>query len=374
MTMNPCRHKKQTVAGVLVAVCLFSCTPLVSTFDDVETASIYDHGSGTSPRGDGLARIATYNVRFGMELRPWFADACGSRVLMTADEAQHGTSAIIEGLKEIDADIVMLQEVDISSKRSNYIEQMNAFMKGAGYRYGAYASNWKVQIIPSDGLGRVDEGNAILSRYPIVSATRYALPLREDLDALTKYFYVRECVLAVVVDIPGTRNLVVLNVHVSAFATDDTKLRQVQAVLDLTRSYKSQGNLVVLGGDFNLLPPFADSLDYCIEDMCPGQVYHSESSDPYHLEGSNYAPEIEWMQPFFDEFAPAIPEDQYVQQPQLYFTHAVDVSKPFDRLIDHMFTTGKWQDGSSEALNTGPWRVRSDHAPVVANLDLEEES
>ena len=195
--------------SLLAAIALASCQPLVETFDDVEGCQLYTRGSGAPPSSDTTVSVATWNMRFGMELRPWFADACGDRVLMTESEARAGTNTVIEGIQELDVDVLLLQEVDINAKRSNYLDQMREILDGADYPYAAYASNWKAQVIPSDGLGRVDEGNAVFSRYPIRSATRYQLPLRGDQDALTKLFYVRECVMVVVLDVPGDKDLAV---------------------------------------------------------------------------------------------------------------------------------------------------------------------
>lgn len=344
-------------------VTLAGCQPIVETFEDVEDCQLYSQSSGQPTTSDSAIAIATWNMRFGMELRPWFADACGSRVLMTEEEARSGTTAIINGIRELDADVLLLQEVDINSKRSNYLDQMQEILRGAEYPYAAYASNWKAQVIPSNGLGRVDEGNAVFSRYPILSATRYQLPLRGDQDALTRLFYVRECVMVVVLDVPGDLDLAVVNTHLSAFATDDTKKRQLDKVLAIAESYRTATTDVVIGGDFNLLPPNADSLDYCDEDACPGEVFHVQGADPRHKEGSNYAPEITWMRPFYDRFQPAVTLVQHAADPSRWYSHAVDVTMPYDRHIDHLFASNVWVADSSRVFGSGVWRQRSDHAP-----------
>lgn len=282
---------------------------------------------------------------------------------MTAAEARSGLDTIIQGIRELNADVLLLQEVDISSKRSNYLDQMREILSGAGYRYAAYASNWKAQVIPSDGLGRVDEGNAVFSRYPIISATRYQLPLRGDQDALTRLFYVRECVMVVVLDVPGEHDLAVVNTHLSAFATDDTKKRQLDKVLAIAEAAITPTTDVVIGGDFNLLPPNAALTDYCDQDVCPGEAVHVQGANPLHKEGSNYTPEIAWMQPFYDRFVPAVTLAQHAAEPTRWYSHAVDVTKPFDRHIDHLFSSTSWLADSSRVYQSGSWRNRSDHAP-----------
>ena len=161
-----------------------------------------------------------------------------------------------------------------------------------------------------------------------------------------------------------------MNTHLSAFATDDTKKRQLDKVLAIAESYNTETTDVVIGGDFNLLPPNADSLDFCDEDACPGEVFHVQGADPEHKEGSNYAPEITWMQPFYDRFQPAVTLAQHAANPARWFSHAVDVAKPFDRHIDHLFASNMWVADGAVVYQEGAWRSRSDHAPFRAVLRL----
>jgi len=58
----------------------------------------------------------------------------------------------------MDADILLLQEVDTDSKRSAYIDQVQWLLDNTAMNYGVYASMWEVQFVPSDGLGRVNTG------------------------------------------------------------------------------------------------------------------------------------------------------------------------------------------------------------------------
>lgn len=352
---------------LLMGVVLTSCQTFIETFDDVEACRLYTNTRiAEGPRQDSL-RIATWNYRFAAQMLPWFGDGCGSRTLMTRSESQDGMRVVVDALTAVNADIVLLQEVDVGSKRSSYTEQMQTIMDHSVYRYGAYASNWDVNYIPSDGLGRVDEGNAVLSKYPIVSATRYQLPLRTDLDDLTRLFYVRECLMVVVITVPWLdKPLAVLNTHLSAFATDDTKKRQLDLVHDYAIQYRDDGYHVVIGGDFNLLVPTADSLDFCDADKCPGESFHQPGDDPQHKDGSNYAPEITWMEPLYRDFFPAITTLEHATDPARWFSHGVDPSKPYDRYIDHLLASSPFQPGSAVVYNALPWRAYSDHAIVVA--------
>ena len=98
--------------------------------------------------------------------------------------------------------------------------------------YAAYASMWKAQVIPSDGIGRIDAGNVVMSKWEIEEAERIQLPLRTDQDALIQMFYLRRNVLKTKIDIPGQNNFYAVNIHATAFATDDTKQRHIDKFRD----------------------------------------------------------------------------------------------------------------------------------------------
>ena len=83
----------------------------------------------------------------------------------------------------------MLQEVDILSKRSGYIDQVQYLLDNTSMNYGCYASVWQADYIAFEGTGRIDMGNAILSKYELSDAERIQLRLRTDQSDLVRYFY-----------------------------------------------------------------------------------------------------------------------------------------------------------------------------------------
>ena len=207
---------------------LLSCEPLVTDFRDIEEAIPYEASSKTNIQNspDSLL-VMTWNVRFGAARIPWFGDSCGDRVIMTNGEVIAHLENIADYINDVQPDILLLQEVDVESKRSGYIDQVQWLLDNTYFNYGAYASMWQAQFIPSDGLGRVDAGNAILSRWEITEAERIQLPLRTDQDGLTQYFYLRRNILKTRIDVPN-RDFYAVCTHTTAFATDDTKQKHIE--------------------------------------------------------------------------------------------------------------------------------------------------
>ena len=196
--------------------------------------------------------------------------------------------AIAETLTVIDPDIVLLQEVDLGSKRTGYWNQIQYLLDNTHLNYGVYASVWEVDFIPTDGIGRVNMGNAILSKYEIGPSERIQLRLRTDQPDYEQYFYLRRNILKS--EIPelassSQKKFYAVNIHATAFATDDTKEKHVAKYLQILENINLEGHAFVSGGDLNAVPPAAN-IDYCMNDICEGQSYHEDGIEPFHKEGS----------------------------------------------------------------------------------------
>ena len=354
----------------------FSCDPLVTTFDDSENAIYYEannvHQSAGFPIGPFEINTMTWNIRFGAGILPFFGDACGDRVIFTAAEVEANLEGIAAKINSADPDIILLQEVDRQSKRSAYIDQVQWLLDNTNLNYGAYASVWKAQVIPSDGIGRMDFGNVILSKWELSDAERIKLPLREDQDALTQYFYLRRNILKAKVAVPNQTEFYAVNIHATAFATDDTKQKHVDTYTQTLKDLDDAGIGFVTGGDLNALTPGAASIDFCMADICSGESYHSDADGGPHKDGSyfnNFTNEPTLLQPLYDSYNPAISLTNYLANESNYFTHAPSTGDvATDRKLDYLFTNLTWNANSdSTHQDASNW---SDHMPVTATLNF----
>ncbi len=353
----------------LILICLicWSCEPLVNKFDDVEDAELYKSKDiiDSQSVSDTLL-IMTWNIRFGAGRIHWFGDCCGDRVIMTEQEVTTHLEKLADYVCQVKPDILLLQEVDIESKRSAYIDQLQWLLDHTYFNYGVYASMWQSQFIPSDGLGRMDMGGAILSRWKISDTERIALPLRGDQDALTQYFYLRRCIIKARIELPNCDDFYVLDIHASAFSTDDTKKNQFDCLKgEMDKINDIPGALFVAGGDLNELPPGSDSTNYCDEDRCP------EDEPGSCRDGSDFTNERNWLDDLY-AYKSAVPLDNYHANNSRYFTHGVVNTavvtpiNPWNRKLDYLFTNGDWVAGS-DSTHQDTFDL-SDHAPVSAKI------
>ncbi|MFQ6612541.1 MAG: endonuclease/exonuclease/phosphatase family protein [Fidelibacterota bacterium] len=364
---------KIIIRSICVVVVLFSgfaCDPLVNTFADTEDAVLYEaHDIVNYPAQDTI-KVMTWNIRFGAARLPWFGDDCGDMVILKKSSVISNLEALAQKIELEDPDILFLQEVDVESKRTAYINQVQWLLNHTGFNYSAFASMWESQVILADGLGRINTGNAILSKWKLEDAERLQLPLRGDQDKLTQYFYLRRNVLKASVRLPGTSNLFAVNVHATAFATDDTKLKHMERFKEILDEIVIQGGNFVAGGDLNELPPNAGKTDFCLEDRCEGEIFHQTGKTPYHREGSSFETEITWLQPLYDTYTPAVSLSSNGENESTYFTHSPGQRPMLDRKLDYLWTNLSWVPGTR--ITHQEVKLLSDHVPVSAKWVVTE--
>jgi len=369
------------IISILGVLLILGCDPFVTEFKDLSGAVMYDTNRDfTSTTYDsGNVKVVTWNIRFGIARFPFFGDSCGDDVILDDDTIEQNMAAIADSLNAMDADIVLLQEVDVSSKRTGYMDQVQYLLDNTNLNYGCYASMWKADFIPSDGIGRIDAGNAILSKYKLTDAERIQLRLRTDQDGLTQYFYLRRNIVKAKIPelTQGTQDFYAVDIHATAFATDDTKLQHIDKYVETLAEIHDGGHLFVTGGDLNSVPP-GSSTDFCVSDMCDGDDYHTDQAEEeeYHKEGSyfdNFDGEPDILVPLYAAYDSAIDTASY-NLPE-HFTHAPSTSMiddttatMYDRKLDYLFTNGTWDSGSGRT-HQAAWEL-SDHLPVSAVVNL----
>ena len=164
-----------------------------------------------------------------------------------------------------------------------------------------------------------------------------------------------------------------MNIHATAFATDDTKEQHINKYIEVLGNIDAGGGIFVTGGDLNSVPP-GSVIDFCESDMCVNDNFHIDNADPYHKEGSyfeNFSGEPDLLVPLYDTYDAAIDTESY-NLPE-HFTHAPSTSMindttvtMYDRKLDYLFTNGTWDSGSG-STDQSVWEL-SDHMPVSATF------
>ena len=251
-----------------------------------------------APAGQRLVRVMIYNIHAGK-------DAAGVDNLA-------GVASLV---RETNADLVLLQEVDQGTRRSGNVDQPAVLAERTGFRV-AFGS-----ALDYDG-GKY--GVAILSRWPIASDTLFHLPVEPPQERAGGSHEPRGALRAEIVSPYGP--LTVFTTHIDASREEFWRLQEGRVVASLVTTARQTNPLVLLGGDFNSTP---------------------ESAVQQQLRATGLR----------DAFAECGRGDG--------LTFPADSSV---KRIDYLFLTGRLQCTTAEVPET---RV-SDHRPVIITIRIPE--
>jgi endonuclease/exonuclease/phosphatase family metal-dependent hydrolase len=181
----------------------------------------------------------------------------GKMVRSSKEETLENLRGIKDFLRANPNDFLLLQEVDVNSKRSYGVDELRSIV-GEGYdgSKNFFAYNYKVWFIPIPvfhPLGRVQAGVATLGAFEPYHVARHTYP--DSTPYPQHIFLLKRCFLVCRYATQNGKELTLINTHNSAF--DDGKQRAAE--MEMLRSFAVQeyekGNYVVIGGDWNQTPP-----------------------------------------------------------------------------------------------------------------------
>lgn len=348
-----------------VAFLVTGCDPFHTGFEEIEDAQYYRSARTPAlPPLEGPLSVMNYNLKFGGGRIDFFFDCYGDRVLMSRSEVLENLAGLARKINEYDPDLLIVQEVDVNSKRAAFVDQMQWLLDHTALDYGVYASQWKADFVPSDGLGAVDSGNGILSKHPLAGAERIALSLRSDQSGLERYFYLKRNVLRARLVLPERDAVYVVATHAEAYAKDGTKRQHIERFRTELDRLDDDGHTVIGAGDLNTLPPGSEQ-----------QFDFPDSACTEDYVADDYRAESAWLDALYQRYQPEIPLADYQADNARYFTHTTDKSGFWNRKLDYIFTNANviagsglvHQDEASGGMDTMPL---SDHAPVSVEIEL----
>lgn len=287
-----------------------------------------------------VLKILTWNVGF-------FYGEGSEGVHYKAQDSSYFSERLVlasEELKKWDADIVFLQEVDLNSSRSHFINQATTLAKMAGYHFVSLAPSWRHNYIPfpywpiSDHFGAMSSGGAILSRFPLQNAEVHLLEKPASNPWWYNLFYLHRFIqLAEVVIDDKTFSLA--NLHLEAFERTNRE-EQIRFLVELHKTK----NLDFIAGDFNMVPDAATQKSKFIN----GDDYENDLS--FSLMSESGLDEV-------------VPMDIYEKSEKDYFTFP---SSHPDRRLDYIFYQRGLKLMKAEVLTS----TLSDHLPVRAIFQI----
>lgn len=173
-------------------------------------------------RGDHIFRVATYNVHF------WI-DALGNP----------SYENIMQVIKNINPDVLILQEVDNGPTRYNRLseEQLAKRFHDLGYEYQKFCQAAMFRGAPF--------GNMILSKYPTQFTSKI---FKVDEDNPRE----RRCFIHALIDLPNQEKLSLYGTHLDVW--DESEKTRSEEIAELIAiADKDTNKNIVIAGDFNAL-------------------------------------------------------------------------------------------------------------------------
>lgn len=260
-------------------------------------------------------RIVTWNIHKGVS-------ALGSRPRV------HGIKQALAGIA---ADVVFLQEVQgrhdlLALKHSSWPSLgQHEFLAGDA-QHSAYGKN----AVYDHG----HHGNALLSNFPIAAAHNHDVS-----DHAFEQRGILHCVLTV-----DTIQIHCCVIHLGLFA--GSRLRQTEALIDAVRSTAPAHAPLLIAGDFN-------DWSNALSDTLRSQLDVTEVFDE-HLPSSRFGGYLRRLSGRGPRKAPA---------------RTFPAAMPFLQL-DRIYVRG-FDVLDAEVLHGASWARLSDHAPIVAELQLK---
>ncbi|MGK7926048.1 MAG: endonuclease/exonuclease/phosphatase family protein [Spirulina sp.] len=248
----------------IVAVILFYFWASSGTYPQEKYAEILaNEVDGRGEQGDTLT-VVTYNIGYLSGLTNNTAEPRNLELF------ENNLQTAIQALKPLKPDFIGLQEIDLDSRRSFRVNQVEELAKGLGMKNRAIAVNWDKNYVPfpywpfSAHFGRLVSGQAVLSRYPIQENDRIVLEKVADNPFYYNAFYIDRLAQVTRIQIQE-ETVILINVHLEAFDRP-TRQKQTQFIQQLLKKYLGQYPLLLIG-DFNSPPPSPDRGDPTISQL-----------------------------------------------------------------------------------------------------------
>lgn len=211
----------------------------------------------TTLNADKEVTVGIFNIGYGgLDAgQDFFMDGGTGSKSTSSEKTLENITGVTEFLKKADADIYMIQEVDIDSARTYQIDEKQLISDALpNYSYTS-TTYYKVPFVPvpfTAPLGKVEMDLLTLAKGKIIESTRYRLPNDQKLP--DKYFLLDRCMMESVIPLDNGKNIVVFNIHLSAYDSGGTvKKEQIEWIENYIATADLENNYYVFGGDWNLV-------------------------------------------------------------------------------------------------------------------------
>ncbi|MDR3366492.1 MAG: hypothetical protein LBO71_05960 [Prevotellaceae bacterium] len=260
----------------------------VATFTEYRPAPqevLYSNPQAAKRLPDSIS-VTSWNIGYGGlgKAADFFYDG-GKMVRPDEEDVLKNLQGIKDFLQAHAGDFLLLQEVDVDSKRSYGIDELRSI---AGERYDDnrrfFAYTYKAWFVPAPffhPLGRVQAGIATFGAREPHHVVRYAYP--NSMPYPRRLFLLKRCFLVCRYATQSGKELVLINTHNSAFDNGEQRADELEALRRFAVEEYENGSYVAIGGDWNQNPPGYNNRA------------STEQYTPYAISGSLFPEGWQWV-------------------------------------------------------------------------------
>lgn len=254
----------------------------------------------------------TFNIGYGALDRQadFFMDGGSQSRATSKATVEYNITQILSYITKANPNVLLIQELDLDSSRSFRVNQYDMFQQQLTQHGSTFAYNYKVDWVPVpvlNPMGKATSAISTFSSHKMNQSSRYALPGQESWPV--QLFELDRCMIETRMPVENGRELVVINLHLSAF-DEGGKIRQQQ--LSFLQQYlteeRANDNYIIVGGDWNHILPGTDPTKFKATEDTPfwiqslphdfvpaGYVWGVDANTPTvrtlasaYVEGENY--------------------------------------------------------------------------------------
>ncbi len=242
----------------VVALGLIILYAAVTRYNPPEREVLYQSDSGTVVADSSVLTLMSWNIGYcGLNREMDFFYDGGKRVRPSHEQVVKNIAGVGSFLKRNDSlDFILLQEIDVNSRRSYHIPEIDTFAHDLPAFHPYFAMNYNVFFVPlpfTEPMGSVKSGIASYTRFQPFLVERYSYPSKfpfpKDLFMLNRCFMVKHFKTS------DGKELLLINTHNSAYDPGG-KLRTKE--MNYFKAYLekqfNKGDYVIVGGDWNQSP------------------------------------------------------------------------------------------------------------------------
>jgi endonuclease/exonuclease/phosphatase family metal-dependent hydrolase len=265
MTIGKISKFLLTASFFVVSACILFILIIVLTDYKPEKETVLTNMPKASALHLDTIEILTWNTGYaGLDSAMDFFYDGGSKTRTGKTAALQNLAAITSFIADSPADFIFLQEIDRASTRSYKIDMLSEIIAKKSSYLAFYGINYNVFFVPVPLLyhiGKVESGILTLSRYVPLQSIRYSYPMRQSFPK--SLFLLDRCFVMCRYPLDNGKQLVLINTHNSAFDDNGEQRREEMLVLkDFITTEYEKGNYVIVGGDWNQIPPIDEAKAY----------------------------------------------------------------------------------------------------------------